>query len=867
MKIKQKLLPLLLLTLLIAGKVNALTITNQTGWLETAFVKWQPVASAKSYNVYYSGEGITNKKIDDQLIRGYKEGYFRADVLGLKAGSYFITVKAVDASGNEFEEAISSAITVKAHDRAGFAFSSLSTFKTSSGAYNEDGTLRSGAQVIYVTAKTAKTVKLDVISSSKGTTTSCVGIGQILSTRQKGLDKTPLAIRFVGYVTAADMSGQIDSKALLNVKGANAYTEMNTTVEGVGEDATAYGWGILVRQTGNVEIRNMAFIMFPEDGVSLDTKNVNIWVHNCDFFYGKNGGGDKEKGDGSLDSKTSGYVTISYNHFWDSGKCNLLGNGTEDPERLTYHHNWYDHSDSRHPRVRFHTVHVYNNYYDGNAKYGIGATMGANVFSENNYFRNCRKPMLISMQGSDIASGEGTFSKENGGMIKAYGNYMEGNSLTSFIPYSSSASVEFDAYVVTNKSDQVPSNIIAKQGGSVYNNFDTNSSIMYAYTADSPETAKANVMQYAGRTQGGDLKITFNNATDDTSYAVSAAITSQITGYKTSLVSIQGEDDDIIIIIPEIDPPYLNEQTNLSETGFDINWTSVEGASQYVVSISYEEEGNGTTPTTSFLETFNNLTSSTTTKIVESSNVDNPGKYSVLGGNAGNVCAEAGTIDLNASRFSINGLDLSSDATLYVSCKTISGSGKSFYVYLNETGTSNSIYKKSLDEISTTGYTVLEIPITGGNSNSSIQLRTESSAHVRIDKIEIKTLNAGPVTKTETFTVTAPETSYSFSNLKTGVEYTVEVIAKNSAGETSSSSNAIYVIPTVVTGINSAKQSTSVYFKNGIVYNPDNAKIQVYNTMGRSIAYGNSDIDLTGYARGIYVVRVANSNKVIKINW
>ena len=40
------------------------------------------------------------------------------------------------------------------------------------------------------------------------------------------------------------------------------------------------------------------------------------------------------------------------------------------PNYITYHHNWFDHSDSRHARVRTMSVHMYNNYYDGNAKYG-----------------------------------------------------------------------------------------------------------------------------------------------------------------------------------------------------------------------------------------------------------------------------------------------------------------------------------------------------------------------------------------------------------------------------------------------------------------------------------------------------------------
>ena len=118
-----------------------------------------------------------------------------------------------------------------------------------------------------------------------------------------------------------------------------------------------------------------------DDGISIDTSNCNIWVHNLDIYYGQAGSdSDQKKGDGSIDVKKSQYCTISYNHFFDSGKC-VLEDATPAysvySDYLTYLHNWFDHSDSRHPRIRNgHNIHVYNNYYDGNSKYGVGVTSG-----------------------------------------------------------------------------------------------------------------------------------------------------------------------------------------------------------------------------------------------------------------------------------------------------------------------------------------------------------------------------------------------------------------------------------------------------------------------------------------------------------
>ena len=276
------------------------------------------------------------------------------------------------------------------------------------------------------------------------------------------------------------------------------------------------------------------------DSIGLQQENDHIWVHNCDFFYGEPGSdSDQAKGDGALDCKKSTYVTFSYNHFWDSGKSNLLGLSEDTTEGLyiTYHHNWYDHSDSRHPRIRFYSAHVYNNYYDGNSKYGVGACLGSSVLVEGNYFRNCKKPMMISMQGSDTS---GTFSKEDGGMIKAYNNYMIGQD--SYIPYSKD-NESFDAYEVSSIDEKVPDSVTSLQGENTYNNFDT-SSIMYTYEADSPEQAKEKVERYAGRLNGGDFKWEFNDSEDDESDALNKELKDALENYETNLLLVGGNSID-----------------------------------------------------------------------------------------------------------------------------------------------------------------------------------------------------------------------------------------------------------------------------------------------------------------------------------
>lgn len=529
------------------------------GWFEGGYVTWTK-ATGYSYNVYVqSTESTAWTLLDTELVREYNT-YGRADAVGLKAGQYRFKVVPVQNDAEVTEEATETDVfTATAYDRSGFAHfkTASSTFNPANGvgAYKNDGTLKDGAKVFYVTADNAKTITTKVKTGSKDTNvTECTGFQAIIDAYQKGYDTTPIDFRIVGTLKADDMDAFSSSAEGLQIKGKSAYSELNITIEGIGKDATIHGFGFLLRNACSVELRNFAIMWCMDDAVSMDTDNSNLWVHNLDLFYGKPGSAsDQKKGDGTLDIKgDSKYSTLSYNHLWDSGKSSLCGMTSESgPNYLTYHHNWFDHSDSRHPRIRTMSVHVYNNYYDGNSKYGIGATTGADVFAENNYFRNCKYPILISQQGSDVHNGvgsssqtKGTFSGENGGSIKAYGNYMTGQQ--SFEPYVDGDdlySKHFDAYVVENKADKVPATVTALLGGDTYSNFDTDPDLMYSdYKADAAADVPAIVTGElgAGRCQHGDFSWTFG-ANEDSNSEVIQALSNAINAYQSTLVGFFGK--------------------------------------------------------------------------------------------------------------------------------------------------------------------------------------------------------------------------------------------------------------------------------------------------------------------------------------
>ena len=518
-------------------------ITEASGWLETAYVKWTPVTGATGYNVYVKSASASDSayvQLDDELIRKYPS-YMRADAVGLKAGDYVMKIVPLN-NGKENTAAaiVSDKLTVKAHDRSGFTFSSNSPVKNGVGAYNNDGTLKSNASVLYVTEANKNTVKMKIGN------TEYTGVAAITQAIKAKNNCQPVAIRIIGQVTLSGLACKdVSSAYAIGVKGA-----ANVTFEGIGDDATLYEAGVAVFQSTGIEVRNLGLMNWggggDGDGISLK-QSVGVWVHNNDVFYGNAGSdGDQAKGDGSMDLKdNSQYVTVSYNHFWDSGKMSLCGMKSESGENwITYHHNWFDHSDSRHPRIRTMSVHVYNNYYDGNAKYGVGAAKDSEAFVEANYFRHCNYPMLSSMQGSDVLAG-GIFSGENGGVIKAYNNYMEGQKsviyANSDAGTTTASATDFDAYLATSRSETVPSAYKAKQGGKTYSNFDTKVDLgVDTADIDAPADVPSIVTKYAGRIMGGDFKWTFDNSVDDTSYSLNRPLKDKLNAYKTSLVSVGG---------------------------------------------------------------------------------------------------------------------------------------------------------------------------------------------------------------------------------------------------------------------------------------------------------------------------------------
>jgi pectate lyase len=190
----------------------------------------------------------------------------------------------------------------------------------------------------------------------------------------------------------------------------------NKSIVGVGATAGITGGGFNIglpvstvttppaNAVHNVIIRNLRLSGASDDLINVQMFSHHIWIDHNDFSGGDDGAVDIKRG--------SDLVTVSWNRFHDHDKTLLLGhdddNGAQDARRLrtTYHHNYFDGSDQRHPRVRFgDPVHVYNNYYRGVGLYGVASTENAGVLVEANYFEDTAFPCHSASGYAESAPG------------------------------------------------------------------------------------------------------------------------------------------------------------------------------------------------------------------------------------------------------------------------------------------------------------------------------------------------------------------------------------------------------------------------------------------------------------------------------
>ena len=513
----------MLATSFTAMPINTFAATSFSaagGWFETLYAEWAGNKSDVTA-VSYSGTASGSLTGDDLTYLVRQDGSnVRLDIPGLKAGTYNLTVTTNSGTITKNN------IKVYEYDRTGYAhYDAHKEGVNGIGAYNDDGTLKSNAVVVYVTEENKNTVQLpgytgsqypagigNILNYKSADANGVTGGGKIDIVKQLREEGIPLDVRFLGTIRGGD-SNTSNNPPAENIKGLTGYNtptnggtkgdngmmirvykSSNVTFEGIGDDATLDGWGIqVISQTGFVsqglEFRNLNFTNTPEDAIGLEgTASLSSspqskdwlnssctpikfsWVHNNTFHQGfcKNPAeSDKAEGDGSCDWKRGYGYTMAYNHYINNHKTNLIGSSSQSIQYdASLHHNWYEGVMSRQPLARQSNIHIYNTYFDGATSYAISPRAHAYIFSEGNYFGACKNPVDSAKEGSAT--------------VKSYNDSFAGCNGTNA------------AQQVTNKTDKV-----SDSSGNPYAGFETGSD-MYEYTATSPIQAKADCLNLAG---------------------------------------------------------------------------------------------------------------------------------------------------------------------------------------------------------------------------------------------------------------------------------------------------------------------------------------------------------------------------------
>lgn len=522
-------------------------ITKYGALSESAFGEWTDSnASGNNVKVEYklSSEN-TYKSIDKELIRQKDTSTARFDALGLKKGIYDFKITTSSSKSLEMKN-----IEIASYDRSGYAH--FNNGNNSVGAYNDDGTVKNNATIVYVNDSNKNSVKATLNGKEY------TGVSNILKNQEK--NKNPLIIRFVGRINAAtwneikytkgssnlsidaikDKNGKalpqqtLDEDAIIkgghNTLNTSTYTKLdgltnkiiydqskkefdsyynmldvvnakNVTIEGVGDDAMLFQWGFTWKNCSFIEVRNLTFDDYPEDACSFEGSDDSttlsgfttghIWVHNNLFNEGKN--------------------------YWDvcPEQDKHEGDGATDFKKnayitLSYNNYFKNHKtglvgggDTQHTAcLTFH-----HNFYD-QCQSRLPLARRANMHMYNNYYyKTSNTSMSIRANGYAFAeacyfeSGNNPMEVKTEGVIKSYNNKIEGCSGSQ-----NGTNVTSREQKVTNKNEY-DQNFDTNPTNFYYDATNKVSKVSYLST---PEQAKEDCKNYTGPGRANIFKTSSN---------------------------------------------------------------------------------------------------------------------------------------------------------------------------------------------------------------------------------------------------------------------------------------------------------------------------------------------------------------------
>ena len=497
---------------------SRVTVTYASAASESAAFEWADTSAAKAKVEYKLSSENSYTAIDDELIRQISQTTARADILGLKGGEKY-DFRITDSDG---KTAVYTGIEIAAYDRSGYAHFN---YIEGVGAYNDDGTLKSGAVIVYVTEDTKNTVQARLDGKTY------TGLVNILQNIYR--ENNPVVIRVLGQISAAtwnqieynadkkyNSSNKIPESEVVDINGkplpgqrmeqdeilkggyntldTSKYSELegltnritykegefdsryndcsisdaqNVTFEGVGEDAEIFQWGMTWSNCTSIEVRNLTFDDYTEDACSFQGSanatsasgfdTQRVWFHHNTVNQGMN--------------------------YWDvsAEQDKHEGDGGTDLTRVSYATLSYNH---------------YYNCHKTGLVGGSNANTAANITFHHNWYEDCNSRLPLARQAN----------------MHMYNNYYDGSTGTNmslragafaFIencyfdnanhPIQTTAAENRDAFAKVYNCIFVGDNIESEYNVTVVNNrsqavgntdnflgedyyyFDTNSSVFY----------------------------------------------------------------------------------------------------------------------------------------------------------------------------------------------------------------------------------------------------------------------------------------------------------------------------------------------------------------------------------------------------
>lgn len=325
-----------------SGKIEGLVVYGRQ---ESVHATWTNIAGYE-YNVYYKTKAETSYTALDSILVRKENNTVTMDIVGLLANQeYDIRVVPVLAGKEVDADAALATVVTTEYDRSGYAHFN---YTDGVGAYNDDGTLKDDAVVIYVTEqnkdnlfateenKWLEDYAFNIPGNDWGNK-QATGIGWYLNNTQYtkaernsngsineskssntysanganlGLAEVnkdhPIVIRFIGEVTSPEGLTAYNSVNEGGTVGDNGHMARmknykNITIEGIGDDAIIKGWGFHFIATDTTvggysfEVRNLTFTEYPEDAVGMEGVQegdvitapvTNCWIHHNTFLPG-----------------------------------------------------------------------------------------------------------------------------------------------------------------------------------------------------------------------------------------------------------------------------------------------------------------------------------------------------------------------------------------------------------------------------------------------------------------------------------------------------------------------------------------------------------------------------------------------------